>query len=75
MIVGDVASNLITSSRRLTRWLGRMLPTLDLIMEFSMGVFLSMSLVSLHLWTLVGLLDVVIPIIAIQFLFALIVNI
>ena len=77
MIVGLVASNLITSSRRLTRWLEwqQCTPTLDLIMEFSMGVFLSMSLVSLHLWTLVGLLDVVIPIIAIQFLFALIVNI
>jgi len=77
MIVGIVASNLITSSRPLTRWLEwqQCTPTLDLIMEFSMGVFLSMSLVSLHLWTLVGLLGVVIPIIAIQFLFALIVNI
>ena len=76
MIVGLVASNLITSSRRLTRWLEwqQCTPTLDLIMEFSMGVFLSMSLVSLHLWTLAGLLDVVIPIIVIQFLFALVVN-
>ena len=76
MIVGLVASNLITSSKRLTRWLEwqQCTPTLDLIMEFSMGVFLSMSLVSLHLWTLAGLLDVVIPIIVIQFLFALVVN-
>ena len=77
MIVGIVASNLITSSRRLARWLEwqQCTPTLDLIMEFSMGVFLSMSLISLHLWTLVGLLGVVIPIIAIQFLFALMVNV
>ena len=72
MIVGIVLSNIVSSSRRLSRFLEwqQCTPTLDLVMELSMGVFLSMSLVSLHLWTLAGVLYVVIPVILVQFAFA-----
>ena len=76
MIVGIVLSNLVCSSRRLSRFLAwqQCTPTLDLVMELSMGVFLSMSLVSLHLWTLAGVLYVVIPVILVQFVLAILVN-
>lgn len=76
MIVGIVLSNIVSSSRRLSRFLEwqQCTPTLDLVMELSMGVFLSMSLVSLHLWTLAGVLYVVIPVILVQFAFAILVN-
>lgn len=77
MLVGIIMSNLICSSRKLSRLLEwqQCTPTLDLVMELSMGVFLSMSLVSLHLWSLAGVLYIVIPIILIQFLIAILVNI
>ena len=76
MIVGIVLSNIVSSSKRLSRVLEwqQCTPTLDLVMELSMGVFLSMSLVSLHLWTLAGVLYVVIPVILVQFAFAILVN-
>ena len=76
MIVGIVLSNIVCSSRRLSRFLEwqQCTPTLDLVMELSMGVFLSMSLVSLHLWSLAGVLYVVIPVILVQFVFAILVN-
>jgi len=76
MIVGIVLSNIVSSSRRLSRFLEwqQCTPTLDLVMELSMGVFLSMSLVSLHLWTLAGVLYVVIPVILVQFVIAILVN-
>jgi len=77
MIVGIVLSNIVCSSKKLSRFLEwqQCTPTLDLVMELSMGVFLSMSLISLHLWSLAGVLYVVIPVIVIQFIFALLINV
>ena len=52
----------------------RQSPALDLIGELSLGIFLAMSLMSLQLWTLVGLALPLLVILLVQFFFALVIN-
>ena len=76
LLVGIVFSNLLPdrrSERAVFHW-PRGSASLDLIGELSLGIFLAMSLMSLQLWTLVGLALPLLVILLMQFLFALVVN-
>jgi len=76
LLVGIVFSNLLPerrSERAVFHWPGRS-PSLDLIGELSLGIFLAMSLMSLQLWSLVGLALPLLLILLVQFFFALVVN-
>ena len=76
LLVGILYSNLLPterSERAVFHW-PRQSPSLDLIGELSLGIFLAMSLMSLQLWTLVGLAPPLLFILVVQFAFALIIN-
>ncbi len=76
LFVGILYSNLLPvrqSERVVFHW-PRRSAALDLIGELSLGTFLAMSLMSLQLWTLVGLALPLLLILMVQFLFALAVN-
>ena len=76
LLVGIVFSNLLPerrSDRAVFHW-PRRSPSLDLIGELSLGIFLAMSLMSLQLWSLVGLALPLLLILLVQFFFALVVN-
>ena len=76
LLVGIVFSNLLPerlSERAVFHW-PRGSASVDLIGELSLGIFLAMSLMSLQLWTLVGLALPLLVILLMQFLFALVVN-
>ena len=76
LLMGIVFSNLLPerrSERVVFHW-PRRSASLDLIGELSLGIFLAMSLMSLQLWTLVGLALPLFLILLVQFLFALVVN-
>ena len=76
LLIGIVFSNLLPerrSERVVFHW-PRRSATLDLIGELSLGIFLAMSLMSLQLWSLVGLALPLLLILLVQFLFALVVN-
>ena len=76
LLVGIVFSNLLperSSERAVFHW-PRRSPSLDLIGELSLGIFLAMSLMSLQLWSLVGLALPLLLILLVQFFFALVVN-
>ena len=76
LLVGIVFSNLLPerrSERAVFHWPSRS-PSLDLIGELSLGIFLAMSLMSLQLWSLVGLALPLLLILLVQFFFALVVN-
>ena len=76
LLVGIVFSNLLPerrSERAVFHW-PRCSPALDLIGELSLGIFLAMSLMSLQLWSLVGLALPLLLILLVQFFFALVVN-
>ncbi len=76
LLVGIVFSNLLPerrSERAVFHW-PRRSPALDLIGELSLGIFLAMSLMSLQLWSLVGLALPLLLILLVQFFFALVVN-
>ncbi len=76
LLVGIVFSNLLPerrSERAVFHWPCRS-PSLDLIGELSLGIFLAMSLMSLQLWSLVGLALPLLLILLVQFFFALVVN-
>ena len=76
LLVGIVFSNLLPerrSERAVFHW-PRRSPSLDLIGELSLGIFLAMSLMSLQLWSLVGLALPLLLILLVQFFFALVVN-
>ena len=74
--MGILLSNLLPerqSQRVVFHW-PQQSPALDLIGELSLGIFLAMSLMSLQLWTLVGLALPLLVILLAQFFFALVVN-
>ena len=76
LLVGIVFSNLLPerrSERAVFHW-PRRSPSLDLIGELSLGIFLAMSLMSLQLWSLVGLALPLLLTLLVQFFFALVVN-
>ena len=76
LLVGILFSNLLpdrSSERAVFHW-PRGSASLNLIGELSLGIFLAMSLMSLQLWTLVGLALPLLLILLVQFLFALTVN-
>lgn len=76
LLVGILYSNLLPSARSertVFHW-PRQSPSLDLIGELSLGIFLAMSLMSLQLWTLVGLALPLLVILLTQFIVALAVN-
>ena len=76
LLVGIVFSNLLPERRSelaVFHW-PRRSPSLDLIGELSLGIFLAMSLMSLQLWSLVGLALPLLLILLVQFFFALVVN-
>ena len=76
LLVGIVFSSLLPerrSERAVFHW-PRRSPSLDLIGELSLGIFLAMSLMSLQLWSLVGLALPLLLILLVQFFFALVVN-
>ena len=76
LLVGILYSNLLPaerSQRAVFHW-PRQSPSLDLIGELSLGIFLAMSLMSLQLWSLVGLALPLLFILVVQFAFALIIN-
>jgi len=76
LLVGILYSNLLPaerSERAVFHW-PRQSPSLDLIGELSLGIFLAMSLMSLQLWTLVGLALPLLVILLTQFIVALAVN-
>ena len=76
LLVGILYSNLLPterSERAVFHW-PRQSPSLDLIGELSLGIFLAMSLMSLQLWSLVGLALPLLFILVVQFAFALIIN-
>ena len=76
LLVGILLSNLLPerrSERAVFHW-PRGSASLDLIGELSLGIFLAMSLMSLQLWTLVGLALPLLLILLVQFVFALVVN-
>jgi ESS family glutamate:Na+ symporter len=76
LLVGILLSNLLPArqSQRVVFHWPRQSPALDLIGELSLGIFLAMSLMSLQLWTLVGLALPLLVILLVQFLFALVIN-
>jgi len=76
LLVGILYSNLLPSKRSeraVFHW-PRQSPSLDLIGELSLGIFLAMSLMSLQLWTLIGLALPLLVILLTQFIVALAVN-
>ena len=76
LLMGIVFSNLLPERRSeqvVFHW-PRRSASLDLIGELSLGIFLAMSLMSLQLWSLVGLALPLLLILLVQFLFALVVN-
>ena len=76
LLMGIVFSNLLPerrSERVVFHWTRRS-ASLDLIGELSLGIFLAMSLMSLQLWSLVGLALPLLLILLVQFFFALVVN-
>ena len=76
LLVGILYSNLLPaerSQRAVFHW-PRQSPSLDLIGELSLGIFLAMSLMSLQLWSLVRLALPLLFILVVQFAFALIIN-
>ena len=76
LLVGILYSNLLPSKRSeraVFHW-PRQSPSLDLIGELSLGIFLAMSLMSLQLWSLVGLALPLLVILLTQFIVALAVN-
>ena len=76
LLVGILYSNLLPaerSERAVFHW-PRQSPSLDLIGELSLGIFLAMSLMSLQLWSLVGLALPLLFILVVQFAFALVIN-
>ena len=76
LLMGILYSNLMPSERSertIFHW-PRESPSLDLIGELSLGIFLTMSLMSLQLWTLVGLALPLLVILLTQFFVALAVN-
>ena len=76
LLMGIVFSNLLPerrSERVVFNW-PRRSASLDLIGELSLGIFLAMSLMSLQLWSLVGLALPLLLILLVQFFFALVVN-
>ncbi len=77
LFAGIILTNLIPKSfRRLsgTAWPSRT-PAMALIADVSLGCFLAMSLMSLQLWTLIGLAAPVFTILAAQFVIAVVINI
>ena len=76
LLVGILYSNLLPehrSERAVFLW-PRHSDALDLIGELSLGIFLAMSLMSLQLWSLVGLALPLFVILLTQFIFALAIN-
>ena len=76
LLVGILYSNLFPekrSERAVFHW-PKHSTSLDLISELSLGIFLAMSLMSLQLWTLVGLALPLLVILLTQFIVALAVN-
>ena len=76
LLVGIVYSNLLPenrSERAVFLW-PRRSDALDLIGELSLGIFLAMSLMSLQLWSLVGLALPLFVILLTQFIVALAIN-
>ena len=76
LLVGILYSNLLPekrSERAVFHW-PKQSTSLDLISELSLGIFLAMSLMSLQLWTLVGLALPLLVILLTQFIVALAVN-
>ena len=76
LLIGILYSNLIPekrSERAVFHW-PKHSTSLDLISELSLGIFLAMSLMSLQLWTLVGLALPLLVILLTQFIVALAVN-
>ena len=76
LLVGILYSNLLPekrSERAVFHW-PKHSTSLDLISELSLGIFLAMSLMSLQLWTLVGLALPLLVILLTQFIVALAVN-
>ena len=76
LLIGILYSNLLPekrSERAVFHW-PKHSTSLDLISELSLGIFLAMSLMSLQLWTLVGLALPLLVILLTQFIVALAVN-
>jgi ESS family glutamate:Na+ symporter len=77
LFAGILITNLIPEN--FPRFSGRRWPTrtpaMALIAELSLGTFLAMSLMSMQLWTLIGLAGPLLAILAVQFLVAVAVNI
>ena len=76
LLVGILYSNLLPekrSERAVFHW-PKQSSSLDLISELSLGIFLAMSLMSLQLWTLVGLALPLLAILLTQFIIALAIN-
>lgn len=76
LLVGILYSNLLPerrSERAVFHW-PKQSTSLDLISELSLGIFLAMSLMSLQLWTLVGLALPLLAILLTQFIIALAIN-
>ena len=69
LLVGIPYSNLLLSKREraVFHW-PRQSPSLDLIGELSLGIFPAMSLMSLQLWTLIGLALPLLVILLTQFI-------
>ena len=77
LFAGILITNIMPhTSPRLSRmpWPSRT-PTMALIAEVSLGAFLAMSLMSMQLWTLVEMAGPIVAILAVQFVFAVVVNI
>ena len=77
LFAGILITNLMPHTfPRLTRmpWPNRT-PTIALIADISLGAFLAMSLMSMQLWTLVDMAGPIVAILAVQFLFAVVINI
>ena len=76
LLIGILYSNLLPekrSERAVFHW-PKHSTSLDLISELSLGIFLAMSLMSLQLWTLVGLALPLLVILLTQFIVALAIN-
>jgi ESS family glutamate:Na+ symporter len=77
LFAGILITNLMPHTfPRLTRmpWPNRT-PTIALIADISLGAFLAMSLMSMQLWTLLDMAGPIVAILAVQFLFAVVINI
>jgi ESS family glutamate:Na+ symporter len=69
LFAGILLGNLMPRLMPWTRWPSRT-PSMALLAEVSLGVFLAMSLMSLQLWTLIGLAGPLLLILGAQFLVA-----